>query len=164
MWAQRAIRCLGRMVGLPRVQEAESTTVGRTGEALARRWFLRRGFRIMAQNFESPFGEVDLIATRGLLVVFVEVKTRRFVGGGDGEAELPDQAWHDAVQALVTMSQWRRIENAARHLMDHAGMRRRVLRFDLFVVNMNDDGISNDVLHVEGAYPPPVGSGHAMKR
>ncbi len=50
---------------------------GRDGETRAA-WFLRaKGWRILAQRVRTPAGEVDLVARRGKLVAFVEVKTRR---------------------------------------------------------------------------------------
>jgi putative endonuclease len=40
-------------------------------------WLLRfTGFRILARNYRTPVGEVDLIARRGRLLIFVEVKAR----------------------------------------------------------------------------------------
>ncbi|HEY0115720.1 MAG TPA: YraN family protein [Allosphingosinicella sp.] len=52
-------------------------TRGRDGEARAA-WFLRaKGWRILDQRVRTPAGEVDLVARRGKLVAFVEVKTRR---------------------------------------------------------------------------------------
>ncbi|MFM5906126.1 MAG: YraN family protein [Novosphingobium sp.] len=55
-------------------QEAERR--GRKGEALAA-WYLRlKGWRILAQRVKTPRGEIDLIARRGRLVTFVEVKWR----------------------------------------------------------------------------------------
>ena len=50
---------------------------GREGEARAA-WFLRaKGWRILDQRVRTPAGEVDLVARRGKLIAFVEVKTRR---------------------------------------------------------------------------------------
>ena len=49
---------------------------GRRGEALAA-WFLRlKGWRIVARRVRTPRGEIDLVARRGRLVAFVEVKWR----------------------------------------------------------------------------------------
>jgi putative endonuclease len=49
---------------------------GRGGEARAA-WYLRsKGWRILAQRVRTPAGEVDLVARKGRLVAFVEVKTR----------------------------------------------------------------------------------------
>jgi putative endonuclease len=50
---------------------------GRDGEARAA-WYLRaKGWRILAQRVRTPAGEVDLVARKGKLIAFVEVKTRR---------------------------------------------------------------------------------------
>ena len=49
---------------------------GRDGEARAA-WFLRaKGWRILDQRVRTPAGEIDLVAKRGKLIAFVEVKTR----------------------------------------------------------------------------------------
>lgn len=50
---------------------------GRRGEWLAA-WYLRlTGWRILARRVKCPRGEVDIVARRGTLVVFIEVKWRR---------------------------------------------------------------------------------------
>jgi putative endonuclease len=50
---------------------------GRFAETLAA-WSLRiKGFRIIARGFRTPVGEIDIIARRGGLLVFIEVKARR---------------------------------------------------------------------------------------
>jgi putative endonuclease len=55
---------------------AEREARGRRGEALAS-WYLRlKGWRIVAQRVKTPRGEIDLIARRGRVVAFVEVKWR----------------------------------------------------------------------------------------
>jgi len=49
---------------------------GRRGEVLAL-WFLRLGgWRILASRVKTPRGEVDLVARRGRVLCFVEVKWR----------------------------------------------------------------------------------------
>jgi len=56
---------------------------GHLGETLAA-WTLRlKGYRILASRFKTPVGEIDLVARRGNVLVFVEVKSRRAAGVGD---------------------------------------------------------------------------------
>lgn len=49
---------------------------GRRAETVAA-WYLRlKGWRIVGQRLRTPRGEVDLVARRGKMVAFVEVKWR----------------------------------------------------------------------------------------
>lgn len=49
---------------------------GRRAEAVAALWLQLRGWRILARRARTPVGEVDLIARRGRIVAFIEVKAR----------------------------------------------------------------------------------------
>ncbi len=49
---------------------------GRRGERMAAWWLRLKGWRILDYRVRTPAGEVDLVARRGNLVAFVEVKTR----------------------------------------------------------------------------------------
>lgn len=49
---------------------------GRRAEAIAALWLQLKGWRILARRARTPVGEVDLIARRGRMVAFVEVKAR----------------------------------------------------------------------------------------
>jgi putative endonuclease len=68
----------------PRPAPASNRTVARraaqqTGQRaeLVAAWLLRlTGFRILARNYRTPVGEIDLVARRRRLLVFVEVKSR----------------------------------------------------------------------------------------
>jgi len=51
--------------------------VGRWGEDVAAEYLFANGYMIMARNVHSAHGEIDIIASKGGLLVFVEVKTRR---------------------------------------------------------------------------------------
>jgi putative endonuclease len=49
---------------------------GLRAEVLAAFWLRLNGFRILARNYSAAGGEIDIVARRGRLVVFVEVKAR----------------------------------------------------------------------------------------
>ena len=53
------------------------TSVGLYGERVAVRHLLAAGYAILARNWRCRYGEVDVVASRGDTVVFVEVKCRR---------------------------------------------------------------------------------------
>jgi putative endonuclease len=50
---------------------------GHWGEAVAAWWLRLQGWRILGQRIKTRQGEVDLIARRGQVVAFVEVKARK---------------------------------------------------------------------------------------
>ncbi|MGL4313567.1 MAG: YraN family protein [Sphingomonas sp.] len=49
---------------------------GRRGERLAAWWLRLKGWHILDRRVRTPVGEVDLVARRGALIAFVEVKMR----------------------------------------------------------------------------------------
>ena len=53
------------------------TTSGARAETLAAEFLMRKGLAIVARNFRTRFGEIDLIARDGRMLVFVEVRMRR---------------------------------------------------------------------------------------
>ena len=55
---------------------ARHNTLGKWGEAIATEFLIARGFAIVETNWRSGHLEIDIIATRGNRMVFVEVKTR----------------------------------------------------------------------------------------
>lgn len=54
---------------------------GRDAEDEAARWLERQGWTILARRRRTPLGEIDLVARRGALVAFVEVKYRASAAG-----------------------------------------------------------------------------------
>jgi putative endonuclease len=57
--------------------------VGQTGETVAVRFLKKKGYKIVAQNYTTPVGEIDIIAKDRKRIVFVEVKTRRSAAYGN---------------------------------------------------------------------------------
>lgn len=93
---------------------------GRSAEAVAAVWLRLKGFRIEGRRVRTPAGEIDIVARRGGLIVFVEVKARN--------------RYEKALEA-VTPRQQQRIERAA---VWYTGHRSRGvctgMRFDVIAV------------------------------
>lgn len=50
--------------------------IGKWGEEIAAGYLIQRGCEVIARNARTPYGEIDIVAKQGEIVVFVEVKTR----------------------------------------------------------------------------------------
>lgn len=53
---------------------------GRWSEWLAALWLTLKGYRVVALRYRTHAGEIDIVALKGDLAVFVEVKARRETG------------------------------------------------------------------------------------
>lgn len=51
-------------------------SLGKKGEKIAGRYLKKMGYRILAQNYRTRLGEIDLVAEEAGTIVFIEVKTR----------------------------------------------------------------------------------------
>jgi putative endonuclease len=70
--------------------------VGRAGEDAAAAWYAAQGYEILARNWSCRMGELDIVARRGRLYVFSEVKARTSATFG-----LPTEAVGALKQARV---------------------------------------------------------------
>ena len=50
---------------------------GRLGEEAAAKYLAQNGYKIIKRNYKSRNSEIDIVATDGNILCFVEVKTRR---------------------------------------------------------------------------------------
>jgi putative endonuclease len=108
------------------------------GERLAAEHLARAGYRIVARNVRCDGVEIDVVATRGRLVVFVEVKAR--AGRGFGSPE----------EAVDARKRARLVRGAGAWLHAHAGRGARA-RFDVVAVEPDETG-RLCVRHLPGAF------------
>ncbi|SMF08706.1 putative endonuclease [Tistlia consotensis] len=94
---------------------------GRGAERWAAWWLRLEGYRILARDFRVPQGEIDLIARRGRLVIFVEVKHR------DRQAA--------AAEAIGRRQRLRIERAAAAFLQRHPALAACRLRFDALLLS-----------------------------
>ena len=65
--------------------------LGKFGEKIAEKYLKSKGYKIIAKNFYSREGEIDLICQKNGIVFFVEVKTRTNQNFGWPEEAVTDQ-------------------------------------------------------------------------
>ena len=126
-----------------RTNGINSRELGRLGEDYACQWLRERNWRILARNWRSRFGELDIIALDPeAILVFVEVKTRRTGRFGSPEQAVgPRKQTHlrrAAVQWLISHDR----DPSARH---------RGTRFDVISLSVKSDPGRN--MHSESPYP-----------
>jgi putative endonuclease len=89
---------------------------GRRAEIVAAWWLRLRGFTILATRWRTKVGEIDLVARRGDLVVFVEVKRRGTLAA--------------AAEAVTTTNRARVVRAAEQYLARHPELAGYGIRFD----------------------------------
>ena len=113
--------------------------VGEFGERIACHWLRARGEKILYRNYRAPQGgEVDIVARRGALLLFIEVKTRR--AGGVGR---PLDAVDRSKQELI--------ERGANSWLKLLKTRRIPWRFDVIEIIL-EEGSPPRVHRVENAF------------
>ena len=94
---------------------------GRRAENAAALWLQMKGYRILDRRARTPACEIDLIATKKNLLVFVEVKMR---------------ARHETALEAVTPGLRRRIEQAARTWTTRRHkLQNHIWRFDIVLMS-----------------------------
>lgn len=81
--------------------------LGARGEQTAVNYLKHKGYTILARNYRSPAGEIDIICSNAQYLTFVEVKTRRSTRYG-----MPREA-------VDARKQQRIIQTAQYWLMEH---------------------------------------------
>lgn len=91
---------------------------GQSGEAVALEHLKKSGYRILACNYRTPLGEIDIIARDKDTLVFAEVKTRH-----------TDR--HGSPKWAVTPRKKRKISMAALYYLKTADLPYQKARFDV---------------------------------
>lgn len=65
------------------MNRAERERIGRSAERRAALWLMLHGWRILGRRVKTHVGEIDLVARRGRVLAFIEVKWRASAAGLD---------------------------------------------------------------------------------
>lgn len=113
--------------------------LGHKGEQLVARYLERDGFTVRALNYSRKTGEIDVIAQKNELIVFVEVKVRQ-----THYFHLSSVIDHVKQQKIIKTAQ---VYSAYNQLSEH------VLRFDVALLQHNKD--TYDITYIPNAFTAP---------
>lgn len=99
---------------------------GLVGQKAAVEFLQKGGYRILATNFRSRFGEIDIVTEKDQVIVFVEVKTK--TGDGFGEP------WE-----MVNQHKLKQIRMMGEAYLTKNGLTDRACRIDVIGVWLNRD-------------------------
>lgn len=108
-------------------------TLGNRGEALAAQYLKSLGYTIRERNWRCPVGELDIIAEKDSVLVFVEVRTRR--GDRFGTPE----------ESITSIKQAKLLEVALTYLDEHDEPDRN-WRVDVVAIEI---GRRNEVVRID---------------
>ena len=113
--------------------------LGNEGERYAAKYIKKLGYKIISRQFRNRFGEIDLIAADGNMLVFIEVKTRR-----SDQKGTPEEA--------VTGRKQEQIRKVAISYLKQKQLEGTPFRFDVISVLWPDSAPSPEIRHFQNAF------------
>jgi putative endonuclease len=110
---------------------------GNRAEDAAAAHLERAGYVVRERNFQCREGEIDIVAERGELICFVEVRMRSTA------------VWGDPSQTVSWAKQRKVVRTALRYLFTH-GLSNRMVRFDVMSVVGSGDAAA--IEHIPDAF------------
>lgn len=107
---------------------------GREGETAAANYLIKKGYRILEKNYRYKRSEIDIIALKEKLLVFVEVKTKTTVAFG-----YPEDA--------VNYNKIKKVLEGADHYIYEKDWCLNI-RFDVIAINRS----TKEIKHFEDAF------------
>ena len=130
--------------------KTRNSDLGTWAESYAAELLENKGYQILARNFHSRFGEIDLIALLNKELVFVEVKARS------------NQTRGSAVDMITLSKQKKVFKTACVYLQQNEQFERLYYRFDVFCfdfhtkisknLQQNFSDLSYDLEWIENAF------------
>ena len=111
--------------------------LGNAGEELVAQWLEKNGIRVLAKNYQTRWGEIDLIAAKGEVVAFIEVKTRK--------------TEYFPTSMVITRSKQLKLIKTAKHFVLQHNIIDRVLRFDIATITKTET--SYKINYIPNAFP-----------
>lgn len=118
-------------------EKLSTKKIGDAGETKAALYLVNGGYSIIEKNWRTRYGEIDIIADKDDILVFVEVKT------------LPSGDLETLSHELNSRKQKRIIKTAKFFLAKYRQYNNRKIRFDVLVVDL--PGVES-VYHIVDAF------------
>lgn len=116
---------------------SSSVDLGKKGELFAARYLQKKGYRIIERSYRSVLGEIDIVAKKDDILVFVEVKTRR------------DEKFGKPFES-VTKEKQAKIVRIAESYYSNRKYGDLTCRFDVVSIEVKEDDYYVD--HIENAF------------
>jgi len=110
--------------------------IGQKGENIASNFLQKKGYKILVKNYRYRKNEIDLIAQKDDLLVFVEVKLRSSLAYG-----MPEESLSEAQKKRI-------IETAETYIFEENWQ--NDIRFDIMAIS--DFGRTYQIHHFEDAF------------
>jgi putative endonuclease len=104
-------------------------------EEIAKKYLLKNDYKIIEQNFTSKFGEIDIIAQKDGMILFIEVKGRKNTDFG-----MPRDS--------VTINKQKKIIASSKYFLLKKNYTDVQCRFDVIEIILDDKTIE----HIEDAF------------
>lgn len=124
---------------LPVSKQTQKRTLGNAGEQAVGTWLSDQGFTIIAYNYQTRTGEIDIIASHKEIIAFVEVKVRT-------------TDYFNSSQLIVPSKQ-RKIVTTAHYFCIKHTITQKILRFD--VALLKPTGNSFEITYIPNAFTAP---------
>ncbi len=115
----------------------QKPSIGQQGENLALNYLENKGYKIIERNYRYGRGEIDIIAEKDQLLIFIEVKTKKFGDFGD------PIYW-------ITRKKQRQIGTVAKGYLFERNITDRDCRFDVITLTWEEGAWKID--HIEDAF------------
>lgn len=111
-----------------------SIETGKIGEDAAVEYFKAKGYRLLARNYRSRYGEIDIICEKQNSVVFAEIKNIPSFG-------------IEGIEYLIDRRKRDRIVKTSKQYLFSSGLDgKKDVRYDVVVIN------NGSIEHFEGAF------------
>ena len=83
------------------MQKNNRRAIGKSAEETAELYLIKDGYSILCRNYTAPHGEIDLIASKGNFLCFIEVKMRS-VSSGENAAAAVDKTKLSRINSAIS--------------------------------------------------------------